>query len=90
MHHAAEKAAKVLDVMAQAIDPNGMAQMSLVNWSHGPTYNDGGTWYSSVWRMPGGVLKRAFIGTDYRMEDIEVERVVQRDFHGIEYEGRGR
>lgn len=86
MNKNAERAAKLIDKMARAVDPEGQLDMSLVAWNSGATYNDGGCWYSTVWRLPGGDLRRATISTDYRPDDIHVEGVKARNFSHTVYD----
>ena len=87
MHRTASKYATILDIMVVALDPTSKTTYDLVSFSQGRTFNDGGTTYSGVFKTyeNGDKYYRATIPSDYRLDVVDVTKVIPKPRSHIDY-----
>jgi hypothetical protein len=47
----------------------------LIEQYHGSTWNDGGAWYTAIFELPDGTLRRVQMESDYQPDVLKVEEV---------------
>ena len=58
----------------------------LIEARSGSTFNDGGSWHTAIFLDPYGEYWRVRMETDYRQNDLVVERVREVETRTIHYE----
>lgn len=58
----------------------------LIETHSGPTWNDGGTWYSAIFKLPDGTFRRVNMESNYLPDVLKVEEVREVSVTTTRYE----
>lgn len=64
----------LIQTYQKKFDPNRIKDLLILEHHSGPTWNDGGSWYTTTLRC-GDEILRVHMKSDYRQDDLEVTKM---------------